>query len=122
MSDDEHRGLAQVLNSVQGMAAISNYQCELMDELYPAPKWKKSIASAKTIHYTKGKHIEALWTNYDPVKQSKYMLRLLERRHGLRITYLDAYQAFVLAEPDSAVSQPLKEAFLALRQAAEADE
>ena len=26
-----------------------------------------------------------------------------------------------LAEPDSAVSQPLKEAFLALRQAAEAD-
>jgi len=27
----------------------------------------------------------------------------------------------VLAEPDSAVSQPLKEAFLVLRQAAEAD-
>jgi hypothetical protein len=40
----------------------------------------------------------------------------------LRINYLAAYQALVLAEPDSAVSQPLKEAFLALRQAAEADE
>jgi len=38
-----------------------------------------------------------------------------------RLAYLDAYQELVLAEPDSAVSQPLKEAFLALRQAAEAD-
>lgn len=42
--------------------------------------------------------------------------------HRSRIVYLDAYQSLVLAEPDSAVSQPLKEAFLALRQAAEADE
>jgi DNA adenine methylase len=32
---------------------------------------------------------------------------------------LEAYQQLVLAEPDSAVSQPLKEAFLALRQASE---
>ena len=80
MSDDEHRELAKVLNSVQGMAAISNYQCELMDELYPAPKWTKSIAPEKTIHSTKGKRAEALWTNYDHVKQSKRMLRLLGRR------------------------------------------
>jgi hypothetical protein len=42
--------------------------------------------------------------------------------HRARIHYLDAYQALVLAEPDSAVSQPLKEVFLTLRQAAEADE
>ena len=82
MSNDEHRELAKVLNSVQGMAAISNYRCELIDELYPAPKWTKSLASEKTIHSTKGKRTEALWTNYDPVKQSKRMLRLLERRHG----------------------------------------
>lgn len=41
--------------------------------------------------------------------------------HRVRIKYLDAYQALVLAEPDSAVSRPLKEAFLALRQVAEAD-
>jgi hypothetical protein len=42
--------------------------------------------------------------------------------HRLRTDYLDAYQALVLSEPESAVSQPLKEAFLALRQAVEADE
>lgn len=40
----------------------------------------------------------------------------------LRIRFLDAYQALVLAEPESAVNQPLKEAFLTLRQAAESDE
>jgi len=42
--------------------------------------------------------------------------------HRLRIRFLDAYQSLVLEEPDSAVNQPLKEAFLTLRQAAESDE
>jgi hypothetical protein len=46
----------------------------------------------------------------------RYFLHLF---HRLRGEFLNIYQAFVLAEPDSAVSQPLKEAFLALRQAAE---
>lgn len=39
--------------------------------------------------------------------------------HRLRLQYLEKYQGLVMAEPDSAVSQPLKEAFLALRQTAE---
>jgi len=80
MTDDDHRELARVLNSVQGRVAISNYQCELMDELYPTPKWMKRVASEKTIHSTKGKRAEALWTNYDPLRQSG-KLRLLERRY-----------------------------------------
>jgi len=42
--------------------------------------------------------------------------------HRLRIKFLDSYQSLLLAEPDSAVSQPLKEAFLSLRQAAESTE
>lgn len=42
--------------------------------------------------------------------------------HRLRVDYLNAYQILVLSEPDSAISQTLKEAFLALRQAAESDE
>jgi len=42
--------------------------------------------------------------------------------YRLRLAFLDAYQALLLAEPDSAVRQPLKEAFLSLRQAAEFDE
>lgn len=82
MSDDEHRELARVLNSVQGRVAVSNYQCELMDELYPAPNWIKTVAPEKTIHSTKGKRVEALWTNYDPRTHGKGMRRLLERRNG----------------------------------------
>ncbi len=41
--------------------------------------------------------------------------------HRLRLRFLDAYQLKVLNEPDSAVNQPLKEAFLSLRHAMESD-
>jgi len=41
--------------------------------------------------------------------------------HRQRNNFLNIYQSMVLAEPTSSVSQSLKEAFLALRRAAEAD-
>jgi DNA adenine methylase len=41
--------------------------------------------------------------------------------HRQRNIFLNTYQSMVLAEPTSAVSQPLKEAFLALRRVAEED-
>ncbi len=41
--------------------------------------------------------------------------------HRQRNTFLNIYQSMVLSEPTSSVSQPLKEAFLALRRASEAD-
>ena len=80
MTDDEHRELAKVLNNAQGLVAISNYECELMDELYLSSKWKKTLAKEKTIHSTKGKRVEALWTNYDPAKPHPRQLKLLEKR------------------------------------------
>lgn len=48
-----------------------------------------------------------------------FLRHFLHLFYRLRMQFLDAYQSLVLAEPDSAVSQPLKEAFLVLRQAAE---
>ena len=77
----------------KGMVALSNYECKLINELYPAPKWKKTAGVSKTNHATKGKRVEVLWTNYDPRE---------------------------LNEPESGVNQALKEAFLALRKASEA--
>jgi hypothetical protein len=50
-----------------------------------------------------------------------FLRHFLHLFHRSRARFLDSYQSLVLNEPDSAVSQPLKEAFLALRQAAEAD-
>lgn len=49
----------------------------------------------------------------------RHFLHLFHRRRTL---FLTTYQGLVLAEPDSAVNQPLKEAFLTLRHAAESDE
>jgi hypothetical protein len=51
-----------------------------------------------------------------------FLRHFLHLFHRVRTIYLNAYQALVLKEPDSAVSQALKEAFLALRQAAESGE
>ncbi len=51
-----------------------------------------------------------------------FLRHFLHLFHRIRSEYLEAYQALVLREPDSAVSQTLKEAFLALRQVAESGE
>lgn len=51
-----------------------------------------------------------------------FLRHFLHLFHRIRKDYLTAYQSLVLNEPDSAVSQTLKEAFLALRQAAESGE
>jgi hypothetical protein len=48
-----------------------------------------------------------------------FLRHFLHLFHRLRKDFLDQYQTLVLHEPESAVSQGLKEAFLALRQAAE---
>jgi len=51
-----------------------------------------------------------------------FVRHFLHLFHRARIAFLNTYQALLLAEPDSSVRQPLKEAFLSLRQAAESDE
>ncbi len=51
-----------------------------------------------------------------------FLRQFLHLFHRQRMAYLDEYQLLVLKEPDSAVNQSLKEAFLALRNAAESGE
>jgi len=51
-----------------------------------------------------------------------FLRHFLHIFHRIRLDYLNAYQNLVLNEPDSAISQTLKEAFLVLRQAAESGE
>lgn len=71
MKDDQHIALAEILNNVKGKVALSNYDCPLMDELYPSSKWHKFVAPAMTIHSTKDKRSEVLWMNYDPIATAK---------------------------------------------------
>lgn len=65
MTDEHHVELAAVLNVVKGKVAVSNYECELFDRLFPSPKWRMHKSPPKTIHSTKDKRQEVLWTNYD---------------------------------------------------------
>jgi hypothetical protein len=48
-----------------------------------------------------------------------FLRHFLHLFHRLRMQFVEAYQTLLLEEPESAVRQELKEAFLALRQAAE---
>lgn len=70
--------------------------------------------AAKCYERTKGTEITIL----DCIGFLRHFLHFF---HRYRTKFLDSYQNLVLSEPDSAVSQPLKEAFLALRRAAEID-
>jgi Arc/MetJ-type ribon-helix-helix transcriptional regulator len=51
-----------------------------------------------------------------------FLRHFLHLFHRLRTSFLDEYQELVLSQPESAVNQALKEAFLALRKAAQAGE
>ncbi|MDD2227950.1 MAG: DNA adenine methylase [Candidatus Cloacimonetes bacterium] len=69
MDEREHRQFAEVANNCIAKVAVSGYEHPLMDELFQAPKWKKTLGVEKTIHSTKGTRREVLWTNYDPIDQ-----------------------------------------------------
>jgi DNA adenine methylase len=63
MTDDEHAELAQVLNSIQGKAAVSGYRNDQMDTWYKG--WRRYDAPVKTTHSVKQQRQECLWMNYD---------------------------------------------------------
>ncbi len=48
-----------------------------------------------------------------------FLRHFLHLFHRIRMLFLERYQELMLAEAESAVSQELKEAFLAMRQAAQ---
>ena len=79
MNDNQHKELASVLNSIEGKAAISNYECKLMEDLYPSSKWQKVYSPEKTIHSTKDKRQEVLWVNYEIKSKNKNYLLFNEQ-------------------------------------------
>ena len=87
---------------------IDNYIIITTDEIDEQVKTYASSVYAKT----GGVELAIL----DCIGFIRHFLHLF---HRIRINYLEAYQRLLLEEPDSAVRQPLKELFLALRIAAE---
>ena len=64
MDEEQYREFASVVNECKGMVAVSGYDHPLMDELFDPSRWFKTFGESKTIHSTKGKRSEVLWTNY----------------------------------------------------------
>lgn len=62
MSDEEHAGLALVLRSIQGKAAVSGYRSDQMDTWYA--NWRRFDAPIKTTHSVKQPRQECVWMNY----------------------------------------------------------
>lgn len=71
MTDEQHGELAEVLNVARGMVAFSNYDCDLINKLYPPKRWRKIVGPPKTNHSTKDTRTEVLWVNYDPEKKQR---------------------------------------------------
>ena len=92
-------------------ARINNYIFITTETIeYPVAEY-----TAKFYEETGGTEIAIL----DCLDFTEHFLHLF---HRIRTDFLNAYQEMVMEEPDSAVSQILKEAFLVLRQAAESGE
>ena len=65
MTNEQHAELADALSAAKGKVALSNYDCPLMDKLYPPKRWRK-LHFERTNHSTKDIRTETLWMNYDP--------------------------------------------------------
>lgn len=69
MTLDQHRELAHTLNQCVGMVALSGYETNIMDDLYPPNRWKKHRFKMRRLPMSKSgrrRCQEVLWTNYDP--------------------------------------------------------
>lgn len=69
MDERQHRDFAHTVEDCKGKVAVSGYDHPLMDDLFPPQKWFKTLGPDKTIHSTKDKRQEVLWTNYNPEHQ-----------------------------------------------------
>ncbi|MDR0577003.1 MAG: DNA methyltransferase [Candidatus Accumulibacter sp.] len=106
--DDVDAALVKIARMPHG---IDNYLFVTTDEISP----QVCEYAATVYEKTEGVEIAVL----DCLGFLRHFLHFF---HRLRMDYLNAYQELLLSEPDSAVRPALKEAFLALRQAAECPE
>jgi len=65
-TDGDHVILAQKLEAFTGYVAVSGYEGDMYDEIFPAPTWTKSYGQILRTNTKKKERQEVLWTNYDP--------------------------------------------------------
>jgi DNA adenine methylase len=70
----QHQEFAEAVSKCKAKVAVSGYDHPLMDELFEPSKWLKTLGQDRTIHSTKGKRQEILWTNFEPHDQGGLFL------------------------------------------------
>ena len=65
-TDDQHRELAEQLHTIKGLAMVSGYECNLMNELYG--DWHKYYLTKKKNNIRSSEVQEVVWCNYLPRK------------------------------------------------------
>lgn len=78
--------------------------------------------SAEVVDYAHSLYAETGGIEFAVLDCISFLRHYLHLFHRLRADFLEAYQSLILAEPESAVSQIVKEAFLSMRQTAESDQ
>ena len=106
--DDIQTAVAKI---VKGEMGINNYIFVTTDKIDP-----------DVVEYASKFYEEIGGTEIAILDCIGFLRHFLHFFHRVRVNYLNTYQNLILKEPDSAISQTLKEAFLALRQVAESDE
>lgn len=71
MSDDDHRQLAEMANQLECMVAISGYDSELYEEIFPAGKWIMRKAPVSKQNTRNKECQECLWINYPVPKLAR---------------------------------------------------
>lgn len=66
MSIEDHIQLAEQINNCKGKFAVSTYENDLYNQLYPANKWLKFNDRGKIVNLGKSKKREVVYTNYQP--------------------------------------------------------
>lgn len=64
MSDDDHRGLAEALNSILGRAVVSGYRGPLYDRLFRG--WRRVDDEERSCRSVRAPRRESLWMNFPP--------------------------------------------------------
>jgi DNA adenine methylase len=71
-ADSDHEALAKRLHSIEGLAMVSGYYCDLMNDLYG--DWHLTRFPTKKNNIRSGEVQECVWTNYNPQLNKKLTL------------------------------------------------
>ncbi len=69
MTDDDHRELAELLQTIKGRAAVSGYRTKLYDEIFVG--WERIDADPRLCHSVRSSRQESLWINYEPCQTTQ---------------------------------------------------